>query len=69
MNSTVVAEEDRLLRAPEVQAQLGISLATVYRLMRENVLPLVRIGGSVRMPKKELTRSARRKYAAWPKID
>jgi len=48
--------EDRLLRAAEVQDQLGMSRANVYRLMRHNILPSVRIGGSVRVPKKALFR-------------
>jgi excisionase family DNA binding protein len=52
----MTADEDRLLRAAEVQAQLGMSRANVYRLMRDNILPSVRIGGSVRVPKKALTR-------------
>jgi excisionase family DNA binding protein len=49
-------EEDRLLRAVEVQAQLGLSRAKVYRLMQQSVLPTVRIGGSVRVPRKALAR-------------
>ena len=62
MNSAVVqkpadeelAVEDRLLRAIEVQNQLGLSRAKVYRLMHLNILPVVRIGGSVRVPRKAL---------------
>jgi excisionase family DNA binding protein len=46
--------EDRLLRAADVQAQLGMSRAKVYRLMQHNILPTVRIGGSVRVPRKAL---------------
>jgi excisionase family DNA binding protein len=46
--------EDRLLRAADVQSQLGMSRAKVYRLMQDNVLPTVRIGGSVRVPRKAL---------------
>jgi len=48
--------EDRLLRAADVQAQLGMSRAKVYRLMQRNILPTVRIGGSVRVPRKALFR-------------
>jgi excisionase family DNA binding protein len=48
--------EDRLLRAADVQAQLGMSRAKVYRLMQHNILPTVRIGGSVRVPRKALFR-------------
>jgi excisionase family DNA binding protein len=62
MNSSVmsgptneaVAFEDRLLRAVDVQTQLGLSRAKVYRLMHLNILPVVRIGGSVRVPQKAL---------------
>jgi excisionase family DNA binding protein len=46
--------EDRLLRAADVQAQLGMSRAKVYRLMQSNILPTVGIGGSVRVPRKAL---------------
>lgn len=46
--------EDRLLRAADVQAQLNMSRAKVYRLMQHNILPTVRIGGSVRVPRKAL---------------
>jgi len=46
--------EDRLLRAADVQAHLGMSRAKVYRLMQNNILPTVRIGGSVRVPRKAL---------------
>jgi excisionase family DNA binding protein len=48
--------EDRLLRAADVQAQLGMSRAKVYRLMQRNILPTIRIGGSVRVPRKALFR-------------
>jgi excisionase family DNA binding protein len=48
------AVEDRLLRAGDVQAQLGMSRAKVYRMMQHNILPTVRIGGSVRVPRKAL---------------
>jgi excisionase family DNA binding protein len=51
-----IAPEERLLRAADVQAQLGMSRAKVYRLMQHNILPTVRIGGSVRVPRKALFR-------------
>lgn len=59
MNSMISAaienrSEDRLLRASDVQAQLNMSRAKVYRLMQLNILPTVRIGGSVRVPRKAL---------------
>jgi excisionase family DNA binding protein len=48
------AAEDRLLRAVDVQAQLNMSRPKVYRLMQHKILPTVRIGGSVRVPRKAL---------------
>ena len=53
-NTTAEPSEDRLLRAADVQTQLGMSRAKVYRLMQHNILPTVRIGGSVRVPRKAL---------------
>jgi excisionase family DNA binding protein len=37
--------EDRLLRASEVQRELGISRATAYRLMTDGTLPAYRFAG------------------------
>jgi excisionase family DNA binding protein len=37
--------DDRLLRASEVQRELGISRATAYRLMTNGTLPAYRFGG------------------------
>jgi excisionase family DNA binding protein len=36
---------DRLLRAVEVQRELGVSRATVYRMMNDGTLPAYRFGG------------------------
>jgi excisionase family DNA binding protein len=49
-----LADGDRLLKASQVQAKLGLSRAKVYRLMHDGVLPTVRIGGSVRVPSRAL---------------
>ncbi len=49
-----LADGDRLLKASQVQAKLGLSRAKVYRLMHDGVLPIVRIGGSVRVPSRAL---------------
>lgn len=49
-------EPESLLRAAEVQIRLGLSRAKVYRLMQKNVLPTVRIGGSIRVPRRALAR-------------
>ena len=37
--------EERLLRAAEVQRELGVSRATTYRLMTDGTLPVYRFGG------------------------
>ena len=50
------SEPECLLRAADLQGQLGLSRAKIYRLMRENVLPTVRIGGSIRVPQKALNK-------------
>ena len=39
------AIEDRLLRASEVQRELGISRATAYRMMTDGTLPVYRFPG------------------------
>jgi len=38
--------EDRLLRATEIQRELGVSRATAYRMMTDGTLPSYRFGGS-----------------------
>ncbi len=47
---STLTDGDRLLKATQVQAKLGLSRAKVYRLMHDGVLPTVRIGGSIRVP-------------------
>ena len=49
-------DPESLLRAAEVQVRLGLSRAKVYRLMQKNILPTVRIGGSIRVPRRALAR-------------
>jgi excisionase family DNA binding protein len=46
--------DDRLLRAGELALRLGVSRAKVYRLMQDGTLPTIRIGGSVRVPARDL---------------
>jgi len=46
--------EERLLKAAEVQRILNLSRANVYRLMKSEVLPTVRIRGAVRVPYRDL---------------
>lgn len=52
-----------LLRATEVAAALGVGRATAYELMASGVLPTVRIGRAVRVPRAELERWVRRQTA------
>lgn len=45
LDSVLSDVEDRLLRASEVQRELGISRATAYRMMTDGTLPVYRFGG------------------------
>jgi len=59
LNTPVVEDviyEDRLLKASEVQRILNLSRANVYRLMKAEVLPTVRIRGAVRVPYGDLVK-------------
>ncbi len=44
-NGSPTLPDDRLLRATEVQQELGVSRATAYRLMTDGSLPVYRFGG------------------------
>ncbi len=46
--------EHRLLKATEVQRILGLSRGNVYRLMKDEILPTVRIRGAIRVPYRDL---------------
>lgn len=39
-----------LLRIPEAAALLGVGRSTVYQLVQQGTIPIVRIGRSVRVP-------------------
>jgi excisionase family DNA binding protein len=41
----LLPQKDRLLRASEVQKELGVSRATAYRMMTDGTLPSYRFGG------------------------
>jgi excisionase family DNA binding protein len=59
LNTPIVEDmiyEDRLLKASEVQQILNLSRTNVYRLMKAEVLPTVRIRGAVRVPYGDLVR-------------
>lgn len=51
---------EKLLRVREVAALLQVEPARVYQLVREGLLPVVRLGRSVRVHPGELDRWARR---------
>jgi predicted DNA-binding transcriptional regulator AlpA len=40
----LVTDDDRLLRARDLQQRLGVSRATAYRMMTDGALPVVRFG-------------------------
>ena len=48
--------ETRLLRVSEVSERLAIGRTSTYRLIESRELPVVRIGGSVRVSEQELER-------------
>jgi excisionase family DNA binding protein len=59
LNTSVVEDaifEGRLLKASEVQRILNLSRANVYRLIKAEVLPTVRIRGAVRVPYGDLVK-------------
>ena len=52
----VTTSEDRLLRIPEAARLLGMGRTTVYQMIREGRLPVVRLGKrGVRIPISALT--------------
>jgi predicted DNA-binding transcriptional regulator AlpA len=52
--------EDRLLRAADVQAQLNMSRAKVYRLMQYNILPPCASVGRFASPERHSSSGSRR---------
>src|SRR5689334_15115323 len=55
--------DDRLLRASEVQRELGISRATAYRMMTDGTLPVYRFGG--RKGRRAMVRVSYKELRAW----
>lgn len=47
-------EENTLLRAEETAKLLGIGRSKVFEMFRARELPVVRIGGAVRVPRRAL---------------
>lgn len=56
-------DEDRLLRAAEVQRELGVSRATAYRMMTDGTLPTCRFGG--RNGRRTMVRVSQKDLRAW----
>jgi predicted DNA-binding transcriptional regulator AlpA len=54
---------DRLLRASEVQRELGVSRATAYRMMTGGTLPTYRFGG--RNGRRAMIRVSLKELRAW----
>ncbi|MCL4561926.1 MAG: helix-turn-helix domain-containing protein [Chloroflexi bacterium] len=54
-----------LLKAPEVAARLGISLAMVYRIMQAGDLPTIHIGTAVRVQPSDLQAYIERHRSGW----
>jgi len=50
--------EPIMLRASEVAALLGISRSTVFRLIESGEIPAVRVGRSVRVPRRWVEQTA-----------
>ena len=59
-------DEDRLLRAPEVARELGISRTTAYRWMADGTLPTYRFGG--RNGKRQMIRVSLKELRAWKAV-
>ncbi len=55
--------EDCLLKAVEVQRELGVSRATAYRMMTDGTLPAYRFGG--RHGRRPMVRVSRKELRAW----
>lgn len=58
-----MSPDDRLLRASEVQRELGISRATAYRMMTDGTLPVYRFGG--RKGRRAMVRVSYRDLRVW----
>ena len=55
--------DDHLLKAADVQRELGVSRATVYRMMTDGTLPTYRFGG--RNGRRPMVRVSLRELRAW----
>jgi excisionase family DNA binding protein len=55
--------EDRLLKATDLQRELGVSRATAYRMMTDGTLPTYRFGG--RNGRRAMVRVSLKELRAW----
>jgi len=55
--------EDRLLKATDIQRELGVSRATAYRMMTDGTLPTYRFGG--RHGRRPMVRVSLKELRAW----
>jgi len=60
---TLASAEDRLLKATDVQRELGVSRATAYRLLTDGTLPTYRFGG--RNGRRPMVRVSLKDLRAW----
>lgn len=58
----VTAVQRRYWRVPELAAELGISPHTVWKWIREGLLPSVRIGGAILLERDQVTRLIEERY-------
>jgi excisionase family DNA binding protein len=63
INTVVADADDRLLKASEVQRELGISRATAYRMMTDGTLPVYRFGG--RKGRRAMVRVSYKELRTW----
>lgn len=54
---------DRLLRATDIQRELGVSRATAYRMMTDGTLPVYRFGS--RAGKRSMLRVSSKDLRSW----
>ena len=59
----IATAEDRLLKAAEVQRELGVSRAMAYRIMTDGTLPSYRFGG--RNGRRPMVRVSLKELRAW----
>jgi excisionase family DNA binding protein len=60
---SLVPAEDRLLKAKDLQRELGVSRATAYRMMTDGTLPTYRFGG--RNGRRPMVRVSLKELRAW----